>query len=308
MMFGQDNMIMPKSIKWGLFSYALSAYLLAFAVDILASYFIVAYQAALTPIILIWGFVRMYTPTFATIIALKILGKNIILEFSTYFGRIRDHLTLKWYLLSPLITLLSLGIYILISISFGFFSLTTLIDQIKYLQNILPQEISQTTLLILIIFSTIISSYFVGLTLNAAYALGEEIGWRGFLVNLLLNKFGFLRTCAIIGLLWGFWHGTAILFLGHNYQIHRIEGIFLFTIIAVLFTFPHVYVRVVSKSILPAASLHGSINALWGFTIFVTQTSNNEIIGGLGFLGIATWLITASLTVYYGKRRRTLLQ
>jgi hypothetical protein len=52
---------------------------------------------------------------------------------------------------------------------------------------------------------------------------------------------------------------------------------------------------------LPAASLHGSINALWGFTIFVTQTSNNEIIGGLGFLGIVTWLTTASLFVYYGK-------
>lgn len=297
---------MPASIKFGLFSYALSAYLLAFLVDIIASYFIVVYQAFSTPIILVWGLLRMYTPTFATIIALKVLGKDIIFELKSYLGKLRDHVTLKWYLLSPLITLFSLSIYILLSIPLGFFSLTTLIEQIKYLQNILPQEISQTTLLILIIFSTIISSYFVGLTLNALYALGEEIGWRGFLVNLLLNKFSFLKTCVIIGLLWGFWHATAIIFLGHNYQVHRIEGIFLFTIIAVLFTFPHVFVRIASKSILPSASLHGSINALWGFTILITQTFNNEILGGLGFLGIITWLVTAPIFIYYGRGQKML--
>jgi len=77
-MFRQASITMPKSIIWGLFSYALSTYLLAFTVDILAFYFIVAYKATLTPIILIWGFVRMYTPTFATIIALKILEKILL--------------------------------------------------------------------------------------------------------------------------------------------------------------------------------------------------------------------------------------
>lgn len=288
----------------GLLSYTISAYLLAFLVDILTFYFITNYPSASIAILLIWGLIRMYTPTFASIIGLKVLGKNIVFEIKGYLGQARKRSTLKWYLLSPLITLASLCIYVIFSIMLGFFTLTTFIEQIETLQNILSQEINQTTLFMLIIFSTILSSYLVGITLNAIFALGEEIGWRGFLVNLLLEKLGFLKTSVIVGILWGFWHATAIILLGHNYQVYRIEGVLLFTLITILFTFPHIFVRISSKSVLPAASLHGSINALWGFTILITQTFNNELLGGLGFLGIISWLIPALLSIFYTRKQK----
>ncbi|MEM2153854.1 MAG: hypothetical protein QXY76_03000 [Nitrososphaeria archaeon] len=102
-----------------------------------------------------------------------------------------------------MITFASLGIYILFSIAFGFFSLSTLIEQTKVLQNILPQEINQVTLLIVIFLSMLLSSYLAAITLNAIFALGEEIGWRGFLVNLLIEKLGFLKTSIVVGILWG---------------------------------------------------------------------------------------------------------
>ncbi|MEM3573920.1 MAG: CPBP family intramembrane glutamic endopeptidase, partial [Nitrososphaeria archaeon] len=147
------------------------------------------------------------------------------------------------------------------------------------------------------------------ITLNAIFALGEEIGWRGFLVNLLIEKLGFLKTSIVVGILWGFWHATAIVLLGHNYQIHRIEGTLLFTAITILFTFSHIFVRISSNSVLPAASLHGSINALWGFTLLITKSSDNEIFGGLGCLGIITWLIPTLLflyVVYYKETKQSL--
>jgi len=295
---------MSSTIK-GLVSYTLSAYTLAFLVDVSAFYLTAGFRQSsevtlLT--LLVWGFARMYTPTLASIIALKVLGKDVMLELKAFFGRARSLSTLKWYLLSPLMVPAALGIYILASMVFGCFSPEPFIEQVEALQNLLPQQVSPTALLILVTSSIILSSYFAGVTLNAVYALGEEIGWRGFLLNLLLSRFSFLKSGLLVGVLWGFWHATAIILLGHNYQVHRVEGVFLFTLITVLFTFPLMLARLMSKSVLPAASLHGTINALWGFTTLVTRAFDNELFGGLGLLGIISWLIPSSIIIFYMKR------
>lgn len=38
--------------------------------------------------------------------------------------------------------------------------------------------------------------------------LGEEAGWRGFLLPRLLTRYSPLRTCLILGVIWGLWHYT----------------------------------------------------------------------------------------------------
>jgi membrane protease YdiL (CAAX protease family) len=37
-------------------------------------------------------------------------------------------------------------------------------------------------------------------------AIGEEIGWRGYLLPRLEQRFGLLGAALLIGLVWGFWH------------------------------------------------------------------------------------------------------
>lgn len=63
-------------------------------------------------------------------------------------------------------------------------------------------------------FSTIISAFFFTLIQGA---LGEESGWRGYLLPALAEKSGIVKASLIVGLTWSFWH-IPIWFLGTGYS------------------------------------------------------------------------------------------
>ena len=67
---------------------------------------------------------------------------------------------------------------------------------------------------------TVISGLLNGLTINAVFAFGEEIAWRGFLMKEFKGK-KFLMAALWIGIIWGFWHAPLIL-NGHNYPQHPV--------------------------------------------------------------------------------------
>lgn len=58
---------------------------------------------------------------------------------------------------------------------------------------------------------TVIASF----TVNAAVALGEEVGWRGYLVPALL-PLGRARAVILTGVIWAGWHAPIVL-LGYDY-------------------------------------------------------------------------------------------
>lgn len=37
-------------------------------------------------------------------------------------------------------------------------------------------------------------------------AIGEEAGWRGFLQEALVERFGWINSALLVGLIWGLWH------------------------------------------------------------------------------------------------------
>ena len=108
---------------------------------------------------------------------------------------------------------------------------------------------------ILCIVSSIIGSF---------GGLGEEAGWRGYMMPKLEELFGIRRAVIIGGVIWGVWHYPA-LYLGHNFGTDYWGapwlGFLCFTIITIALNAMLTLVTKKTDSIWPAAFLHAVNNA-----------------------------------------------
>jgi len=98
--------------------------------------------------------------------------------------------------------------------------------------------------------------------LNAVVALGEEIGWCGFLQGQLIMRLGAMRGIALLGVIWSFWHLPALL-AGYNCPQHPFLGAFvLFPIQLVGASCFLGWLTLKAKSFWPAAITHGAVNSI----------------------------------------------
>ncbi len=123
-----------------------------------------------------------------------------------------------------------------------------------------------------------------GPTINAVVALGEELGWRGFL-HKELAPLGFWRASLLNGVIWGVWHAPLIL-QGHNYPAHPVPGAFLMVLVCVLLAPLFGYVRVRTGSSVAAGVMHGSFNASSGLAIMVLAGGTDLTVGLTGAAGL----------------------
>lgn len=135
---------------------------------------------------------------------------------------------------------------------------------------------------------------------NIIFTFGEEWGWRGYLLPKLAEKFTILPALLISGLIWGLWHAP-LTALGHNYGLdytgYPWTGILAMCafclVIGVLFS----YVTLKTRSCLPAAIAHGSLNgfAAAGMTFTFSAANINPFIGPAptGIIGGSGFLVTA---------------
>jgi len=97
---------------------------------------------------------------------------------------------------------------------------------------------------------------------NALAAIGEELGWRGFLQGELVAKLGVSRGIVLLGLIWSFWHLPALL-AGYNYPDHPLLGAFvLFPLQLVAASFFFGWLTTRSGSFWCAAVAHGAVNSI----------------------------------------------
>ena len=90
-------------------------------------------------------------------------------------------------------------------------------------------------------------------------AVGEEIGWRGFLAH-ALRPLGVARANLVNGALWGVWHAPLLL-LGYNYGTTNPVSIPLMVVSTVLIGTLLAWVRERTGTIWAGALAHGALNA-----------------------------------------------
>lgn len=102
----------------------------------------------------------------------------------------------------------------------------------------------------------------VGMIWHMATALGEEIGWRGFLTPQLLRITSFPVASLITGLIWLIWHLPLIYFTKYNAgPIDLHIQVMNFGLMVVGMSFIMTYIRIRSGSLWTATVLHAAHNA-----------------------------------------------
>jgi membrane protease YdiL (CAAX protease family) len=122
-----------------------------------------------------------------------------------------------------------------------------------------------------------------GLAVGTLFALGEEIGWRGYMLPRLLGR-GVVSAMLLVGFLHGLWHLPLMLTtdLYHNSgNLLLVVPLFLVTLtLAGVF---YGFLRLWTGSVWPVAIAHAVVNMVWEIMTEMTQTKSAlvlEYVGG----------------------------
>lgn len=112
-------------------------------------------------------------------------------------------------------------------------------------------------------------------------ALGEEYGWRGYLLPELTKTKGKLRATLIVGVVWGLFHVPMVFLLAKTTGINNplllcvIQACAAFT-----YNFPSCYCYFMSENIIPVILLHGIWNVINPSVLGDIYTNEQGILEG----------------------------
>ena len=138
---------------------------------------------------------------------------------------------------------------------------------------------------------------------GVVFALGEEIGWRGFLVPELAATASFTATAWISGAAWAVYHYPLILFANYNSGTPKWFALPVFTWMVVACAFLYAWMRLKSGTIWTAVILHASHN-LFIQEVFDPLTKDR---GATKYVttefGVGLALAYTVLAIYFWRRR-----
>jgi membrane protease YdiL (CAAX protease family) len=149
---------------------------------------------------------------------------------------------------------------------------------------------------------------FVGLVGSLASALGEEIGWRGFLVPELARTTSFTTTALISGIVWAVWHYPVLIWGDYNSGTATWYALICFTVLVISASVIFAWMRLKSGSLWTGAMLHASHN-LFVQAIFTPLTRNTgKTAWYIDEFGAVLPAVMILFAVYFWRRRKELPQ
>lgn len=242
----------------------------------------------LAPVLLV---VMMLTPAVAALIVTFALGapaRGTRLRFLGFWP-LRPARRVVWLLLIGWLgppVVVALGI--LIAVALGIVQLDfTFAGLAAQIEQALPAGAPMPPVGLVVISQLAIIP--VAALVNSVPALGEELGWRGWLLP-ALRPLGTWPALLVSGVIWGLWHSPVIL-LGYNFGRTDVSGVLFMTVGCVAWGVLLGWLRLRSASIWPAVVAHGSLNASAGLILIVAAGQPDLALAGP--LGVAGWVAAA---------------
>jgi uncharacterized protein len=235
------------------------------------------------PIAIVVSFaLAMWAPGTAAIVTTLFVEKQpfMTLRLNTV-GPKRFYLV-AWFL-PPLLTLATLGTTLLIRTGTFDSNLTVMREALAKVPAGTGLPSAEILVAVQLAFAILLAPL-----INLLFALGEEIGWRGFLLPKLL-PLGQWTAILLSGAIWGLWHAPTILLHGYNFPLHPYLGVLVMTVGCTLLGAIFSWLYLKTRSPWVAALAHGSLNASPGLAVFFLKPGFDTAWGGT-LLGLAGWI------------------
>ena len=225
----------------------------------------------------------MWAPGIGAIIATRFVEKQSIIQTLRLntLGPKRFYLV-AWFL-PALIVLATLGVSVLLGTA-------TFDPSLTFVRETLAKAPAGTALPPVEILVLTQTAFALTLApfINILFAVGEELGWRGFLLPRLM-PLGQWKAILLSGLIWGAWHIPTTLFYGYNFPQHPYLGILLLLAGFPLLGTILAWLTLKTRSPWAAALGHGAFNAVAGVAFFFLQPGFDTALAGSP-LGLAGWV------------------
>jgi len=232
----------------------------------------------------------MMSPALAAFITLKIKKRPI----SSLPWSLKELKYLKFSYITPI---LYVSIAYALIVLFGFGNLMNT-ETIMQWSNELGIDDSNQTLVVTVMIFLLLT---VGVIKNLGSTLGEEIGWRGFLIFELRKVMSFKALAIVSGIIWAVWHFPLIDLIygrGENLLLHM--GAFTTMIIGVSVILA--YYTFKSNSLWPAALYH-SVHNIYIQKIGTPLTiSNDKTTFWIDEYGFMIPIVTTIFAIYFWRK------
>jgi membrane protease YdiL (CAAX protease family) len=150
-------------------------------------------------------------------------------------------------------------------------------------------------------FLLVATTFMVG---SVAHALGEEIGWRGYLAPRMVARLGFTWGAILSGAIWACWHLPIMIFGNYNAGTPFWFGFTCFASFVIASAVIMTWLRLKSNSVWPSVIMHASHNAFIQ-TFFTPLTAPRGTLTAYAIdeFGFVTPLLAIAIAVYFWRRR-----
>ena len=240
----------------------------------------------------------MWAPAFAAVFVQIRRGESVRAGCGLRSGRF------GWVVFAWLAPLALIGLTIGVGVLFPSVSFSTDLAAFLAETGLTEEQIEESlaaleSLPVPVFVVFVVQGLIAGLTINAAAALGEELGWRGLLLK-ELAPLGFWRVSAFTGVVWGIWHAPIIL-QGHNFPDAPFVGVAVMTVWTLAASPIFTYLTVRARSVLAATFFHGSFNAVSGFSLLYLTGGSRLLISPVGVAGVGAAVLAVAACIVHDR-------